>query len=435
MQETDTKPLIVTATEEARTVLRAVFSVESALVPPAIIRVAENGVMIGRDVAQGVQIDDARISRHHATVRRSRAGQLTIADEQSKNGTFVNGVRVRERGLAHGDVISVGDSCLVVAEEPTHANDTDVPSLLGDSASMRRARSFITTVGPTPRTVLLVAETGCGKEVVARGLHEASGLTGAFVAVNCAAVPDSLFESELFGHVAGAFTGATAQPGFFRAAIGGTLFLDEIGELPIALQPKLLRAIQERAVVPLGTTRPVPCPVRIIAATNQDLTVRVERGAFRADLFARLFEAHIALPPLRERREDILLLFASALGGAKVRMTHSLAEALLLHDWSFNVRDLLAAARDIAAASAEGAIFDVITFQKRLTALGLKAPRSTPAPRPRSEAPPPNAEELSKILREKHGAVVDVARALGRSRRQVYRWIEKYGLRIEDFRS
>ena len=138
------------------------------------------------------------------------------------------------------------------------------------------------------------------------------------------------------------------------------------------------------------------------------MTVRVERGAFRADLFARLFEAHIALPPLRERREDILLLFA---------------------------RDLLAAARDIAAASAEGAIFDVITFQKRLTALGLKAPRSTPAPRPRSEAPPPNAEELSKILREKHGAVVDVARALGRSRRQVYRWIEKYGLRIEDFRS
>jgi transcriptional regulator with PAS, ATPase and Fis domain len=283
-------------------------------------------------------------------------------------------------------------------------------------------------------TVLLEAESGCGKEVVANALHRESGARGEFVPVNCAAVPESLFESQFFGHKAGAFTGAISSAGLFRAAVNGTLFLDEVGELPLALQPKLLRAIQERAIVPLGETRAVPCPVRIVAATNRDLTRAVEAGTFRGDLLARLFEAKVSLSPLRERREDILAMFALPFDGPP-SMTHALAEALLLHAWPFNVREVLAVAREMRVNTGDQPL-GIEAFRARFDVPSSRAsaPAAAGARRPRSAAAPPDAAALAALLERKGGNVADVARELGRSRRQVYRWLAKYQLAIDAFR-
>jgi transcriptional regulator with PAS, ATPase and Fis domain len=394
---------------------------------------------IGRQVTGGLRLDDGHISGHHATVRRTDAAGLFIVDNASKNGTFVNGVRVERSELKVGDVVSVGDTCLVVATEPDDVEaDEPVEGLVGDSAGMRRIRALVRKLGPSAVTALLVGESGCGKEVVANALHRASGARGEFVPVNCAAVPESLFESQFFGHRAGAFTGAAASSGFFRAAAHGTLFLDEVGELPLSQQPKLLRAIQERAIVPLGETRAVPCPVRIIAATNRDLDRAVQAGTFRGDLLARLFETKIILPPLRDRREDVLSLFSLPFGGPPV-MTYVLAEALLLHSWPFNVREALAIAREMLAGRVPGEPHDVEAFHAR-----LQASPSSPAPAKPDEAktkarsvpaaPTPDAPALAALLKKKAGNVADVARELGRSRRQVYRWIQKYRLAVDAYR-
>ena len=432
---TDTKPAVLSGLRASRTTLRVVFCVDRPLVPPAAVNVTREGLAIGRKVADGLRLDDARISAHHATVRRTEGGGLVVVDESSKNGTFVNGIRVERSALKLGDVVSVGDTCLVAMAEPNALElDEAVEGLLGDSADMRRVRALVRKIGPSPVTVLLEAESGCGKEVVANALHRASGARGEFVPVNCAAVPEALFESQFFGHRAGAFTGASSSPGFFRAAIHGTLFLDEVGELPLALQPKLLRAIQERAILPLGETRPVACPVRIVAATNRDLGRGVEAGTFRGDLLARLFETKVSLSPLRERREDILPLFAVPFDKPPA-MTHALAEALLLHSWPFNVREVLAVAREMLASGADRPL-GVEAFRARFDESSrTNAPRGAATPRPRSVAPPPDAAALAALLKRKAGNVADVARELGRSRRQVYRWIAKYELTIDTFRA
>ncbi len=380
-----------------------------------------------------MRLDDARVSAHHATVRRTDSGAIIVVDESSKNGTFVNGVRVERSTLKRGDIVSVGDTCLVATAEPNGLEvDMAIDGLLGDSVDMRRVRAVVRKIGPSPVTVLLEAESGCGKEVVANAVHRASRARGEFVPVNCAAVPDSLFESQFFGHRAGAFTGASASPGFFRTAINGTLFLDEVGELPLALQPKLLRAIQERAIVPLGETRPIPCPVRIVAATNRELGRAVEAGTFRGDLLARLFEAKVSLSPLRERREDILTLFAVPFDSPPL-MTHTLAEALLIYSWPFNVRELLVVAREMCAGANDRPL-GVEAFRARFE----ESPRANAplegARRARSVAEPPDARALAALLERKDGNVAEVARELGRSRRQVYRWIAKYELAIDTFR-
>jgi transcriptional regulator with PAS, ATPase and Fis domain len=432
---TDTKPAVVSGPRASRTILRVVFCVDRPVVPPALVNVTRDGLAIGRKVDQGLRLEDARISAHHATVRRTETGALVVVDESSKNGTFVNGVRVERSTLELGDVLSVGDTCLVASaasNEPEE--DAALEGLLGDSADMRRVRAVVRRIGPSPVTVLLEAESGCGKEVVANALHRESGARGEFVPVNCAAVPESLFESQFFGHKAGAFTGAISSAGLFRAAVNGTLFLDEVGELPLALQPKLLRAIQERAIVPLGETRAVPCPVRIVAATNRDLTRAVEAGTFRGDLLARLFEAKVSLSPLRERREDILAMFALPFDGPP-SMTHALAEALLLHAWPFNVREVLAVAREMRVNTGDQPL-GIEAFRARFDVPSSRAsaPAAAGARRPRSAAAPPDAAALAALLERKGGNVADVARELGRSRRQVYRWLAKYQLAIDAFR-
>lgn len=435
---TDTKPGVPIGVRADRTVLRIVFCVDKVILPPLLVRVGRAGLPIGRRVADGLRLEDPRISGEHATVRRTESGALFIVDAGSKNGTFVNGERVERSALTLGDVISVGDTCLVVATEAEGVSEP-VEGLVGDSAEIERVRAFVKKVGPSPVTVLLTADTGCGKEVIAKAIHRASGARGEFVPVNCAAVPESLFESQFFGHRAGAFTGATASPGFFRAAAHGTLFLDEVGELPLTQQPKLLRAIQERAVVPLGETRAVPCEVRIVAATNRDLGRAVESGAFRADLLARLFETKLTVAPLRERREDLLSLFSLSFDGPP-SMTHALAEAMLLHSWPFNVREVLAVGREMRAGHDPSEALGVEAFRARIegarTAGATASEPKVRPPRPRAAtpAPTPDASSLAALLQRRGGNVAEVARELGRSRRQVYRWIEKYRLGVDSYR-
>jgi len=222
-------------------------------------------------------------------------------------------------------------------------------SLVGDSPAIRAVREQIALIAPKPSNVLVTGESGVGKELAARAIHAASRRrAGEFVAVNCGAIPDTLLESQLFGHVRGAFTTAIqANPGLFVIADGGTLFLDEIGELPFALQVKLLRVIEERQVWPVGATKPVAVDVRIIASTNRDLVREVDAGRFREDLFYRLNVVHLRLPPLRERRADIALLadhlrerLNAKLGTRFLGIDRDALRLLMAQPWKGNVREL-----------------------------------------------------------------------------------------------
>ncbi|MCC7111968.1 MAG: sigma 54-interacting transcriptional regulator, partial [Deltaproteobacteria bacterium] len=287
-----------------------------------------------------------------------------------------------------------------------------------------------------------------GKDVAARALHEQSGRRGAFVAVNCAAIPENLAESQLFGHKAGSFTGAQKDhTGYFRQADGGTLFLDEVGELPLSLQPKLLRVLDEGQVFAVGASTGVPVDVRLVAATNRHIAKEVEQGTFRADLFARLAEITISLPPLRARKEDVLLLLLRALPEG-VSLSPALVSALLLHHWPFNVRELMKIATELEVKAQGRPVLDVDLLEGRLlgpqpgggpgpvaTPAPVELPRAERVPAPKREEPAPSKEELERLLAAHRGKVSDVARATGRSRTQVYRWLEQHGFDLKQFRA
>lgn len=267
----------------------------------------------------------------------------------------------------------------------------------------------IRQVAPSDATVLLIGETGTGKEIVARHVHELSRRANRpFVAVNCTAFPETLIESELFGHEKGAFTGAiSGKAGWFEAAHGGTLFLDEIGDLPPAVQVKLLRVLQEREVVRLGARTPIPVDVRLIAATNVDLETAIAAGRFREDLYYRLDVARLHLPPLRERTGDILPLaehflrvFAHRLGTGPLVLTPPAVQRLLEHAWPGNIRELENVVHHAVLTSAGGR---VTAEDLRLSTRGLLAlrdPRRTPTPVPPAPSDPVAAplEALEKAL-------------------------------------
>ena len=369
--------------------LRLLFSKEDGVVQAAARPLALGTLRIGR----GVPVDevclaqDSQASREHAAIVVGAGQPPRLRDLGSSNGTFVNGVRLSaalrpgEVVLRDGDVLRVGGTLFLFREEPAalwSAPDTPSRTLLGQSPAMRRLRRELAVVAPSLATVLLLGESGTGKEVTARALHELSGVKGPLVAVNCAAIPESLAESQLFGHVRGAFTGASPHPGLFRAAEGGTLLLDELGELPPALQPKLLRVLEERRVLPVGATQPVPCDVRVVAATNRDLGAAVAAGAFRGDLFARLAEFTLTLPPLRERREDILPLIERALELPEARLDADLVERLLLYAWPFNVRELIKLASELRIRGAHLSLLGADLLAGRLA---IAAAPSAPAAR------------------------------------------------------
>jgi DNA-binding NtrC family response regulator len=307
--------------------------------------------------------------------------------------------------------------------------------IIGKSPRMQEIYQIIEAVSQNKSNVLLSGENGTGKELVARTIHAKGPLSAKPVlAINCGALSETLLESQLFGHRKGAFTGAIEDhEGVFQAADGGTLFLDEITEIPLPLQVKFLRAIQEKEVTPLGSTRPVRVDVRIIAATNRDLEDAVRDGNFRTDLFYRLNVVPIHLPPLRERREDIPLLverftedFSRVYGVEPKRVTPAAIERILQYAWPGNIRELQNAIERAFALSSEPEI-----TLKDLPPAVLRAEEAAPAPEPLIQPLP--LEEIEKrnivaALQRTGGNKNEAARILGIDRQRLYRKIDKYGL-------
>jgi transcriptional regulator with PAS, ATPase and Fis domain len=281
--------------------------------------------------------------------------------------------------------------------------------------------------------VLVSGESGTGKELVARTIHERSALAdGPFVAVNCAGLAETLLDSQLFGHRRGAFTGAVADhDGVFRAASGGTLFLDEVAEIPLGLQAKFLRAIQEREVVPLGSTRAIAVDVRLIAATNRDIEAEVDAGGFRRDLFYRLNVVRIELPPLRARADDVPVLvehfvnrYSRQYGVAPKAVTADALAVLQSYDWPGNVRELQnVVERTFALSDA-----DTITLNDLPLQLRRPDSRATTAPAARHTLDENERVLIAETLSASGGNKNEAARRLGIDRQRLYRKLRKYGL-------
>jgi len=315
-------------------------------------------VRIGSMEDNDIIISDDTVSRYHCRIVQEDSGYVLV-DQRSTNGTFINKVRVREAFLKPSSIISVGQSQLRfnAREEEVQivpSRSDRCAGLIGGNARMREIYAIIEKIAPTATTVVIDGETGTGKEVVAQAIHSLSPRSrNELVVFDCGAVPPNLIESELFGHEKGSFTGAMmTRQGLFEQADGGTLFLDELGELPIDLQPKLLRVLEQREVRRVGSTKASKVDVRIIAATNKNLEDEVKAGRFRQDLFYRLSVVRLHLPSLRERSDDIPLLvnhflehghYNRAAGDTqKVRaVTHEAMTALSTYPWPGNVRELV----------------------------------------------------------------------------------------------
>jgi DNA-binding NtrC family response regulator len=295
---------------------------------------------IGKSDDNDLVLRDETVSRKHVEIARLREG-LRVRDLDSTNGTRIGAAEIKEAIVGVGTILRVGDVELLVGvaidrlEVPTSSEER-FELVLGRSAAMRRVFGVLERAAPTMASVLLTGETGTGKDILARSIHLRSGRRGAFEVLDCGAIVPSLIESELFGHERGAFTGAvSARPGAFERAHGGTLFLDELGELPLELQPKLLRVLEARAFRRVGGSQTIDADVRIIAATSRDLR---ERGTFREDLYYRLAVVALQVPPLRDRREDIPMLVQRFVD--KLRVPPDAMSALTAWTWPGNVREL-----------------------------------------------------------------------------------------------
>jgi two-component system response regulator HydG len=305
-------------------------------------------ILVGQSPACGVRLSDPTVSRRHAALELTQ-GALRVADIGSTNGTWVNGLRVYDVVLQGGETLQVGNTVLSVAcggnvDEPA-LEQTQFGTFLGGSDEIRRLYPAMNRIAASNIPVVVEGETGTGKEVLAEALHDLGPRSsGPFVVFDCTTIAPNLMEAALFGHERGAFTGAhVAAEGLFEQADKGTLFIDEIGDLDIALQSKLLRAIERSEVRRIGGKGWLRIDVRIIAATRRDLDREVQAGRFRDDLFFRLAVARIEIPPLRRRRKDIALLathFWKELGGAPAALTGDLLKRLEDYDWPGNVREL-----------------------------------------------------------------------------------------------
>lgn len=304
-------------------------------------------ITIGTAPDNDVVLTDRTVSRHHAQLSTTPDG-LLIRDLGSTNGIFYKDVRVVEAYLQPGIWCSLGETGIEIKQDTEErryeiGDEDHLGALVGGAAPMRELYGLIKAVAPAPMTVLIAGESGSGKEMVATTVHELSGRPGRFVVFDASVTDPEMMRNDLFGHVKGAFTGATgSRDGAFRRADGGTLFIDEIGELPLELQPKLLRVLENREVVPVGSDKPLAVDVRVIAATHRDLVAMVEAGTFRTDLFYRLSVITMQAPPLREILEDIPLLaqnFATKLD-LKCQLTTDALATMQRYDWPGNVREL-----------------------------------------------------------------------------------------------
>ncbi len=395
-----------------------------------------------------IRVPDRWMSVTHARLRRAGARWM-LEDMGSRNGSFVDGVRVEQRTLADGDLIELGHTFFLFrifqgarADAPPDLDGADLdprlgiltlsPALAADLERLRR-------IAPSPVSVLITGESGAGKELVARAIHQISGRTGPFVAVNCGALPPNLVESELFGYRRGAFSGAFEDRlGLVRTAHGGTLLLDEIGDLPLSAQVALLRVLQEREVLPIGATRPVGVDLRLCAATHHPLHELAGDGRFRSDLLARVRGYHMHLPPLRARREDLGLLIGALLQrimgdrAASMSFTKAAARALFSHDWPMNVRELEQCLSAAVVLDGEGFIdVEHLSLDVRQSATITADHRSSPD---LDEEDKGLRDRLIALLARHRGNLSAVARELGRDRVQVRRWLRRFRIDGQAFR-
>lgn len=412
-------------------------------------------VLLGRGDDCDVVLRGMLASRHHAElVHEDRF--WVIRDLGSRNGVRVNGRRVERVALSPGDVVCLGDWVGVVRRIADAAGDDEsgfrqlAPGVWGGPL-LAGILARVPGLAPTNLRFIIQGETGTGKECLARAIHNWSGRRGKFIGVNCAALPPDLAESELFGCARGAFTGADrSRLGHLRTAHGGTLLLDEITDLPLKVQPKLLRALEERAVTPLGESEPVRIDTLVIAATQESLQTAVDEKRFRADLCARLAGFTVVLPPLRDRSEDVPSLFARMLTESSERppppVHVRLVERLCSYDWPFNVREIQQLASQLAALHGHEPILKYSHLPANMRTEG--APKTSLADSPLSPTPPlsevggsagnpapwpaddrellreQKREALRQALRSHGGNVSAAARALDISRQKAYRLME-----------
>ncbi|MCK6550956.1 sigma 54-interacting transcriptional regulator [Myxococcota bacterium] len=429
-----------------------------------VIETEKDTIRIGSVDDNDVVVRDPAVSRYHLEVRK-KAGEYTIVDLNSTNGTFVGSLRVKEATIRHRGEISIGDSSLLfepldteVVLEPSGAERLD--DIVGRSVPMREIYTVIERVAPTELTVLVTGETGTGKELAARALHKRSRRkSGPFVTLDCSALPPTLIESALFGHEKGAFTGADqAYAGVFERADGGTLFLDELGELPLELQPKLLRALERGEIQRLRGDKTIRVNVRVIGATNRDLNEMVQEGRFRGDLYYRLAVIRIQLPALRDRINDLPLIadeffrrYGSELretGAKAMRLGPGALGALERYTFPGNIRELVNILRR-AAVFAQGDEIVVTDLPEEVTGLRGAKGSAPAAPTSSSAVPMPDAsvpfkdakakvldaferQYLEDLLVRHKQNISKAAREAGIDRRHLYRLLDKYEIQVSD---
>jgi DNA-binding NtrC family response regulator len=409
------------------------------------VAVGGRAVIVGTQAACDLVLDDPKVSRRHVQLQAAPEG-IRIKDLESRNGTYADGVRVYDAvsPIATNATVSirVGDTTLRVRAAPT---PTIAPSrrqrfgaLVGESLAMREVFAVLELAAPTDATVLLQGESGTGKELAARALHDhSSRAEGPFVVLDCGATHRELIESQLFGHVKGAFTGAVAERrGAFVEAGGGTLFLDEVGELPLESQAKLLRAIEARTVQPVGSDTTISVDTRVVAATHRDLGAMVDAGTYRFDLFHRLSVVHVAIPPLRERLEDLPVLVRTFYEGRKVDPGPIDGEPLARlqgHKWPGNVREL----RNTLERSfvLQGAVhfsrLDLWVSQERSASLEM-VDASLPFKEAKDRAIEAFERKYLAALMEKYGDnLTEASGHAGINRRHLKKLLEERGLRKE----
>ncbi len=392
-------------------------------------------VRIGTSPANDVVLGDPHASRFHCEIRLTDEGSYVLRDLGSTNGTRVGEVEVKEGRINPGATVVIGETSIRFLadegrpEEINTSSEDHFGDVVGSSVRMREVFGVLERIAPTDLTVLLSGETGVGKDVMARALHEKSTRSkGPFVVFDCAAVAPTLIESELFGHVKGAFTGASSDSvGAFERADGGTLLLDEIGELSLELQPKLLRALEQRTVRPVGGPREVPVDVRIIAASHRNLERAVKQGTWRQDLFFRLSVVGIEVPPLRQRLEDLSIIVDAILRqlGSKLSVSQETLNILARYEWPGNIRELRNVVES-AAALADGVVLEprhLVFFKpsrKEASLSGLDLAGKSLETIERAA--------ILQTLERCKGNKTHAAKALGISTSTLYEKVKKYAL-------
>jgi transcriptional regulator with PAS, ATPase and Fis domain len=407
----------------------------------ATARVESPSFVIGTSQSADLRLTDATVSREHLRLTLDAAG-LRLRDDASRNGTWIGGARIQSAVITADTTLRLGNTTIALRLDPgplqlAVSPSTEFGGAIGASPAMRHVFALLERAAQTDVTVLLEGESGVGKDVLSNALHAKSPRAeGELVAVDCGAIPPNLIESELFGHVKGAFTGATAaRVGLLARAHRGTLFLDEIGELPLDLQPKLLRFLETREVRPVGGASSETVDVRVIAATNRRLLEAVESGAFRKDLFYRLAVVRIVVPPLRDRAEDIAPLatafLRAATGDPGAELPADLAALLATYAWPGNVREL----RNAIDRYAHLGVRDARGLFDEAVRMGVD-PAADLSLLPLHEARRRALDQFEKayvprVLARAGGVVARAAELAGVARPSFYRMLDRLALRGE----